>query len=166
MIAFFIRRSRGRSRHASTPERNHLAMSGTFGLFIYSMLAGSVAGGSSTEIRYCGQLYSSGIASYVETTLQFDMLGRITGHYTFYEKNAEVAGSLTEQGKPNGTRRSLLWSDRYGQGKLVINLSKNNTVFQGKWGGLKGDVILPWTGMSCDIPSADISTKGLKKTLS
>ncbi|MEK1887224.1 MAG: hypothetical protein AAAB35_06525 [Phyllobacterium sp.] len=115
---------------------------------------GTVAGiASSPAGRYCGEMISSGAYRDVETVLNVDKTGHINGTYEAADSTGRLVGTLTEKEDGNGTSRSLIWTDKYGTGRLDVHFSDDYREFNGRWGASKDGrfdaVSHTWTGSPC-----------------
>jgi len=102
--------------------------------------------------HYCGQLLSSGRLVDVETSLQVDARGHLSGTYRFDDDGNTTAGTLSEVGKTPGTVRTLRWFDRYGMGSLTIRFEAGYRRFEGLWGPQNATPSYTWNGGSCGTP--------------
>ncbi|PSH63614.1 hypothetical protein CU103_15285 [Phyllobacterium sophorae] len=100
-----------------------------FGFGTASSMAASPAG------RFCGEVISSGDYQDVETMLNVDKDGRITGTYELDEPDGRVEGTVTEKEPGTGTSRTLVWTDKYGTGLLELDFSDDYKEFKARWGG-------------------------------
>jgi hypothetical protein len=108
--------------------------------------------------RFCGEAISSGDYQDVETNLNIDADGRLSGTYELDEPDGRVEGRLIEQDLEHGTSRTLVWTDKYGTGLLSLEFSSDFTSFQGSWGGsVNGRFEAPshsWNGVRCRLDLA------------
>ncbi len=122
----------------------------SYGFSTNGGLAASPAG------RFCGEMISSGDYQDVETLLNIDRDGRITGAYELDEPAGRVEGTLTEK-NGTGTSRTLVWADKYGTGTLDLHFSDDYQEFQGRWGAsTNGRSEAPshsWNGTRCSGPA-------------
>lgn len=102
--------------------------------------------------HFCGKLFSSGSLVDVETSLQVDMEGHISGTYRFDDDGTETIGTLSEIGAAPGTKRVLLWFDKYGNGALSIQFDPGYTRFEGLWGPHGSLPSYTWNGGRCQDP--------------
>lgn len=117
------------------------------GLGTASSMTASPAG------RFCGEMISSGDYQDVETLLNVDRDGRISGTYELDEPNGRVDGTLAEKDPGAGTSRMLVWTDKYGTGLLELHFSDDYKGFKARWGGSSnGRFDAPshsWNGSRC-----------------
>ncbi|UXN63687.1 hypothetical protein N8E89_14250 [Phyllobacterium sp. A18/5-2] len=85
--------------------------------------------------RFCGEVISSGDYQDVETMLNVDKDGRITGTYELDEPDGRVEGTVTEKEPGTGTSRTLVWTDKYGTGLLELDFADDYKDFKARWGG-------------------------------
>jgi hypothetical protein len=102
--------------------------------------------------HYCGKLLSSGLLVDVETSLQADPKGHISGTYRFDDDGNTTAGTLSEIGTAHGTARTLRWSDKYGMGSLTIRFDAGYGRFEGLWGPQDAVPSYTWNGGNCGAP--------------
>ena len=102
--------------------------------------------------RYCGKLMSLGELVGAETVLKIDPNGRISGTYEFRDGNATTNGTLREVEKSASLTKTLRWTDKYGDGRLVITFDPAFMRFDGHWG--TGDEVpgQTWFGQRCQAP--------------
>ncbi|WP_246755207.1 MULTISPECIES: hypothetical protein [Rhizobium] len=102
--------------------------------------------------HYCGKLLSSGLLVDVETSLQADPKGHISGTYRFDDDGNTTAGTLSEIGTTHGTVRTLRWFDKYGMGSLTIRFDHDYSRFEGLWGPEDAVPSYTWSGGNCGVP--------------
>ncbi|WP_205586437.1 MULTISPECIES: hypothetical protein [unclassified Rhizobium] len=102
--------------------------------------------------HYCGKLLSNGSLVDVETSLQVDMEGHISGTYRFDDDGTTTIGALSEIGAAPGTKRVLIWFDKYGTGALSIRFDPSYTRFEGLWGPHGSLPSYTWNGGNCNAP--------------
>lgn len=102
--------------------------------------------------HYCGKLLSSGKLVDVETTLQVDAQGHISGTYRFDDEGKITVGSLSEVGTAGGAERVLRWFDRYGMGPLTIRFTSDYQRFEGLWAPQDAAPGYTWNGGRCGTP--------------
>lgn len=102
--------------------------------------------------HYCGKLFSGGELVEVETSLQVDGSGHISGTYRFDDIGETTHGSLSELGTASGTKRMLRWFDKYGTGSLMIRFDPGYRRFEGLWGSQDADPSDTWNGGDCGAP--------------
>jgi hypothetical protein len=102
--------------------------------------------------HYCGKLLSNGSLVDVETSLQVDMEGHISGTYSFDDDGTKTIGTLSEIGAAPSTKRVLLWFDKYGTGALSIQFNHSYTRFEGLWGPHGSLPSYTWNGGRCGTP--------------
>ncbi|NLS15602.1 hypothetical protein HGP16_03395 [Rhizobium sp. P40RR-XXII] len=102
--------------------------------------------------HYCGKLLSNGSLVDVETSLQVNMEGHISGTYRFDDDGAKTIGTVSEIGAAPGRKRVLLWFDKYGTGALSIQFDPSYTRFEGLWGPHGSLPSYTWTGGNCNDP--------------
>ena len=107
--------------------------------------------------KYCGELFSAGSMSKVETHFVRNAgSGVITGSYVFDDRGEAVEGMLAEAGDDgdgNDLTRLFIWRDKYGYGRLVLTFSPDFSEFQGKWGD-GASALAPWDGKHCSATSS------------
>ena len=104
--------------------------------------------------RYCGKLLSGGALVEVVTILAPGKDGRLEGVYSFREAGAMVDGKLREE-RVNGLTRTLVWTDKYGSGRLLITFTSSYDAFRGAWGF---DNYMPsrqWDGARCSTSTVE-----------
>jgi hypothetical protein len=103
---------------------------------------------------YCGKLTSSGRLVDAETRLEIGRDGRMSGVYRFRDGDTETGGKLQESKRGPGLTKMLRWTDKYGDGRLVITFDPTFGSFEGHWG--PGDAMpdLTWTGALCGEPNS------------
>lgn len=104
--------------------------------------------------HYCGKLLSGGDLVDVETSLQVDRRGHISGTYRFDDDGNTTTGTLSEIGASQGGVRTLRWFDRYGMGLLTIRFTSDYRHFDGLWGPQDADPSYTWNGDDCDAPTS------------
>ncbi|MRG55735.1 hypothetical protein GF108_09085 [Phyllobacterium sp. SYP-B3895] len=118
-----------------------------YGLGTIPGMAASPAG------RYCGEMISDGDYRDVETILNVDKSGHINGTYEAGDSAGRLVGKLAEKDDGTGTSRSLIWTDKYGTGRLYLHFSDDYKQFNGRWGASKDGrfdaVSHSWTGAAC-----------------
>ncbi len=107
---------------------------------------------TSPTAHYCGKLLSSGRLVDVETSLQVDRQGRISGTYRFDDDETTTTGSLSEIQAGGGWQHTLLWTDRYGTGSLTIRFTSDYSHFEGLWGPQDAAPSYTWNGGECNAP--------------
>ena len=107
-------------------------------------------GDESIEGRYCGLLLSRGSLAQVVTVLATQANGLLVGSYEFSDLDEITKGSLLESGKQAEDARTLTWTDKYGNGRLVIAFNQSRSAFIGKWGSDADAPSYRWDGALCD----------------
>ncbi|MBN8952335.1 MULTISPECIES: hypothetical protein [unclassified Rhizobium] len=134
-------------------------LAGAIGVCLTASLL-SVLASSLSEARplagpaghYCGKLYSNGLLVDVETSLHVDMEGHVSGTYRFDDDGTKTIGTLSEIGVAPGTKRVLLWFDKYGTGALSVQFDPGYTHFDGLWGPHGSLPSYTWNGGNCNAP--------------
>lgn len=104
--------------------------------------------------RYCGKLLSGGALVEVVTILAPGKDGRLTGVYSFREDDALVEGRLEEE-RVSGLTRTLVWTDKYGSGRLLITFTSSYDAFRGAWGMANDPPTAPWEGARCSMSTVE-----------
>ncbi|ENN87663.1 hypothetical protein RHSP_45611 [Rhizobium freirei PRF 81] len=99
--------------------------------------------------HYCGKLLSSDRLVDVETSLQVDAKGHLSGTYRFNDDGNTTVGTLSEIGTAPDKTRTLRWFDKYGMGSLTIRFDAGYHRFEGLWGPQDAAPSYPWNGGSC-----------------
>jgi hypothetical protein len=117
-----------------------------------TILAPPAAGQEAAALAgtYCGQLWSAGEIVSAVTELRVGADGRLTGRYEFADGAAETTGTLIEEKQSVGRKRTLVWEDAYGTGKLVITFNPALDGFTGFWGADWEAPDAQWDGHRCD----------------
>ncbi|MFS8045751.1 hypothetical protein [Rhizobium sp. BR 314] len=102
--------------------------------------------------HYCGKLLSSDRLVDVETSLQADAEGHLSGTYRFNDDGNTTVGTLSEIGTKPGKIRTLRWFDKYGMGSLTIRFDAGYHRFEGLWGPQDTAPSYTWNGGSCNAP--------------
>lgn len=104
--------------------------------------------------RYCGKLFSGGALVEVITILAPGKDGRLEGVYSFREADAMVDGKLQEE-RVNGLTRTLVWTDKYGSGRLLITFTSSYDAFRGAWGVDNDLPSSQWDGVRCSMSTVE-----------
>lgn len=99
---------------------------------------------------YCGKLWSAGEIVEAVTVLRAGSDGRLSGSYKFSDGNNDTPGGLLEEKVGTGLRRTLIWNDIYGTGKLVITFDTSLQGFTGLWGADWEEPDAQWDGSRCN----------------
>jgi hypothetical protein len=99
---------------------------------------------------YCGKLWSAGEIVSAVTELRVGADGRLTGRYEFDDGPDKTTGTLIEEKQSTGRKRTLIWKDVYGAGKLVITFNVELNGFTGLWGADWEEPNAQWDGSRCD----------------
>jgi len=102
--------------------------------------------------HYCGKLLSSDRLVDVETSLQADAEGHLSGTYRFNDDGNTTVGTLSEIGTKPGKIRTLRWFDKYGMGSLTIRFDAGYHRFEGLWGPQDTAPSYTWNGGRCNAP--------------
>jgi hypothetical protein len=120
-----------------------------FALFLAGKAQAEGIGG-----RYCGKLFSGGALVEVVTILAPGKDGRLEGVYSFREGDAMVDGKLQEE-RVNGLTRTLVWTDKYGSGRLLITFTGSYDAFRGAWGVDNDLPSAQWDGARCSMSTVE-----------
>ncbi len=123
-------------------------------LLTTSSVVASAGAESRPTGRYCGKLVSSGLLVDAETTFSTDEDGRVFGSYQFRDGDAVTDGRLQEIGRDSGRTKSLRWTDKYGNGRLVIIFDPSFAQFDGHWGASDAVPDHRWVGQRCQEPNS------------
>jgi len=99
---------------------------------------------------YCGKLLSAGQIVTAVTELSVGADGRLTGRYEFDDAPADTTGTLIEEKQATGAKRTLIWKDVYGTGRLVISFNPGLDSFTGLWGLDWEEPDAQWDGSRCN----------------
>lgn len=99
---------------------------------------------------YCGKLWSAGEIVDAVTELSVGKDGRLVGKYEFDDAPADTTGTLREEKPSIGRKRTLIWEDVYGTGKLVITFNAGLDSFTGLWGADWEEPDAQWDGSRCN----------------
>lgn len=105
--------------------------------------------------HYCGTLWSGGTVAKVTTDFTISADGSVQGTYRFrqdYVRNGdreEVSGTLAGQRTPGQSGVDFVWQDKFGTGRLHIQLSDDLGSFLGKWGATTDPLRHKWNGRGC-----------------
>lgn len=100
--------------------------------------------------RYCGIAWSGGEIVEVVTTFTIEAGGLLAGRYEFADQGEMTPGTLREYWKLSDSNRTLIWTDKYGIGQLVLEFDAGGASFTGKWGADLWAPTLQWDGHRCD----------------
>lgn len=96
--------------------------------------------------NYVGTAYNGGDLDPVATVLAFDDQGRFTGSYRIDDEAGSFEGNLSGL-VPEGDRTfSLEWTDRDGEGFLLLEFSEDYSSFSGVWTDTDGQIQRPYNG--------------------
>ena len=84
------------------------------------------------------------------TELRVGVDGRLTGRYEFDDGPDDTTGTLIEEKQSVGRKRTLIWEDVYGTGKLVITFNAGLDSFTGLWGADWEEPDAQWDGSRCN----------------
>ena len=110
--------------------------------------------------HYCGTLWSGGTVAKVTTDFTISADGSVQGTYRFrqdYAKNGnheQVSGTLAGQRSPGLPGIDFVWQDKFGTGRLHIQLSDDLGSFVGKWGAKTDPLRHQWNGRGCSDQQA------------
>ncbi|MGE0284009.1 MAG: hypothetical protein AB7P20_25820 [Rhizobiaceae bacterium] len=99
---------------------------------------------------YCGKLWSAGEIVSAVTELRVEPDGRLAGRYEFDDGPDKTSGTLIEEKQTVGRKRTLIWKDVYGTGKLVITFNAGLDGFTGLWGADWEEPDAQWDGSRCN----------------
>ena len=104
--------------------------------------------------KYCGRLFSSGELKEVVTRLTTGDTGQLSGSYEFADDGQLTQGTLRQDGllrhRGGDITYTLVWTDKYGTGQLVIRFRADGYAFAGTWGFGDDEPSHQWDGARCD----------------
>ena len=71
------------------------------------------------KMTYCGSVFSGSAITEVVTNFQFSADEELRGTYKFLENGRPVSRTLVSKEALKKRQAVLLWTDKYGEGKLI-----------------------------------------------
>ena len=96
--------------------------------------------------RYTGTVYNGNDLDPVVTVLAFDDQGRFAGSYRIDDENGSFEGTLSGLVQEGERSYSLEWTDRDGEGFLMLEFNNDYSSFTGAWTDTDGQYPRPYTG--------------------
>lgn len=122
-------------------------------IFLFGLGSNSFA--ASPAGRFCGEVISSGDYQDIQTNLNVEEDGRISGTYKLDGPNGRTDGTLVEKDRGSGFERMLVWTDKDGTGLMSLHFSSDYKGFKAAWGssvaGRFESPIHSWNGVRCPL---------------
>lgn len=124
----------------------------TAGILVFAIMsaAGSEPATGTIGGLYCGTAWSGGRLVEVRTRLHQGEDGLLSGTYDFADRGGTTSGTLAENLKTSDSRRTLIWTDVYGAGPVVMTFDATGESFDGLWNSEPFDPAFQWDGKRCD----------------
>ncbi|MHC1549477.1 hypothetical protein [Phyllobacterium sp. K27] len=117
------------------------------------VLSGGVSYAASPAGKFCGEVISYGDYQDIQTNLNVDRDGRITGTYKIDGLAGRTDGNVIEKDRTSLTERTLIWTDKDGTGLVSLHFSSDYQGFKAAWGGSTNGRFDPpihsWSGTRC-----------------
>ena len=96
---------------------------------------------------YSGSVYSGGDFADITTVFKLNNAGELFGSYEFVDGDTSTKGSLSQVEVLAERVFAFTWTDRYGQGRLVVLFAGDLSSFLGYYGEALDSASDIWTGL-------------------
>lgn len=96
---------------------------------------------------YAGSVYSGGDFSDITTVLKLNNAGELFGSYEFEDGEGSTKGVLSQAEVLAEMVLAFAWTDKYGQGSLVVLFAADLSSFVGYYGESYESASDLWTGL-------------------
>ena len=96
---------------------------------------------------YKGEVFNGDDLDPITTTFTFNSDGRLSADYVVDEESGVYEGTLSNTHIEDANTFTFEWTDKFGEGYVVLEFSDDFHRFDGYWGNRDSDAVHEWYGV-------------------